>query len=269
MERSLAALERACAIHRGGFTSPVEFERIKKGIVALVPTKQGYTGVIHNMNALCSPASVHSLAPAAHALGAHHTRSTCHITSKEAKTVQARKLRNEKRAGEVASVMVGNNDPRADVYMAAVLNCSTGRKIFPKTSASIANDPEMQRLAKNAEIMIGFIGKHHARMAIRLLTAGLPKKFLQQEVGLTDLQLNKRRVDKKIIQDPQAHSLCTMQYAPGVSRSKIHESENTLLVEFFKSSTAVFSGTERRCVEYTMHDWECKVKHTSRDRMQP
>jgi hypothetical protein len=201
-------------------------------------------------------------------LGKFHTLTTCPITSTNKKVEKARQTRYDARLGEVTRQLVGNSSPAGDQYMKAFLKCSVGKRQFPKTSANIRSDEHLQQMAKNLKHFVFSMGKHNARIGIRFLTEGLPTMFLKNDVGLTDKQLGKRKVDQKVIEDPYKHSLCMQDYAADVSRDKILPIEKAMVHDFFNGSTAVFSGTDRRCVESTLHDWESKVTHTSRDHNQ-
>jgi hypothetical protein len=201
--------------------------------------------------------------------GAKHTLGTCPVRSADKKVVGARMNRYSKRAEQVMRVLVGTAHPKGDEYMASLINSKAGRGLFPDTSACIRKDSHLLHLAKNVQECIASVGHHSARIIIRFLSDGLPISFLKDEVGMTQKQINKRRVDRKNVENPLEHSLCMQNYSQGVKHSKIRDVEKSMLIDFFKSSTAVFSGTERRCVEYTLHDWEGKVRHTSRDHKQP
>jgi hypothetical protein len=197
-------------------------------------------------------------------LGSEHTHKTCPLTSTKPKTVKARNRRYEKRCGDVAAELHGNQSPLADQFLSAFMVTNEAKRRFPQTSASLVNDPHLLNLMQNVQDTIVRVGKHAGRFIIRLLTEGLPTWFLKKELGMTDKDVDKRRVDNIDQSD-----LCKQDYAHGVSRSKVTAVEDSLVERFFFKSSAVFSGTERRCVELSMHEWECKVKHTPRDHNQP
>jgi hypothetical protein len=151
--------------------------------------------------------------------------------------------------------------------MSVVLPTKVGKQLFPATSASIRGDEHLQQLCNRVAVTIKSFGKHNKLAAIQLLTDGLPSKFLKESLGVSGSFI-KKRFDRDF-EDPEKHSVCTMKYAAEVSRGKITKTEIKMYKSFFEGSSAVFSGTERRCVEYTMHDWECKVTHMSRNHIQP
>ena len=129
-------------------------------------------------------------------------------------------------------------------------------------------DPHLLALLENVQNTILQVGKHVGRFVIRLLTCGLPFQFLKEKLFMTDKDCKKRRVGVKKPEDIDKSDLCGQNYSANTERSKITQTEVGLYARFFKASTAVFSGTDRRCVELTMKDWECKVPQTHRDHNQ-
>ena len=267
-------------MHAQGALTDHQFERVKNEILGLLasPTRQRNASQSKPNKAayLYTAASPHTPAASPHTsktpacvIGAHHTLKTCPVRSVVPKTVQSRLARYEKRTGEVARELIANGSPGGDEYFAAFLETAEGKRQFPETSACIRNDPHLQHLVKNVKFAFDSMGNHNVRIAIRLIGDGLPTAFLIDTVGMTDKQLGKRKVGLKNDEDPFLHSLCQQKYSDNVAREKITSVEISMLLEFFTKSTSVFSGTDRRCMEYTKYDWECKVTHTSRYHNQP
>jgi hypothetical protein len=251
----VADLEKLASLHLKGLLDSSEFKRMKSSVIGNALSHSAL-----KQAKMATPSPTISLTAAE--LGAAHTSKTRPIISKIHKTVLARQGRNEKRCGEVAKTKMATGSEDSDIYLAAYISSAPGKAEFPATSACIKNDKHLQLLAINVGHFIASVGSHNARIVIRFLTEGLPVSFLKDDLGMTPRDLQLRRTNKNVWEDPYNHSLCQKQYADGVQRSKITTVEQQLLVEFFNSSTAVFSGSDRRCLEYMQHDWECKVTHT-------
>jgi len=255
-------LQRLARLHADGYLDKAEYKKAKGRVLG---SFSPHSALKQAMMAAPSP----RISQTAAELGAAHTNKTKPVKSTRPETVRARNTRREQRCGAVAKIKIAEGSEDADVYLAAYISCTPGKADFPATSACIKNDKHLQKLATNTGHFIASVGSHNARIAVRFLTEGLPAYFLREELGLNTKELELRKEQKKVWEDPYGHSLCQQQYADGVQRCKITPVEQQLLDEFFISSTAVFSGSDRRCLEYKQHDWESKVPHTPRDHDQP
>jgi hypothetical protein len=269
------------ALHKKGLLTDSQFERAKDVVLGIATpnppsssnpkSKMPATSspTIPEMAGLLNPATPGQRKITAAEFGAALTKVRTPIVSTKRKTVRARERRYEKKTEVAARQLVGDGEPAGDEVLAALLASKSGRRLFPSTAQSIRGDEHLKKLAENVGFFVKSLGKHASRIGIRFLSKGLPTWFLRDEVGMTDKALEKRRVDQKVVEDPHNHSLCQQDYAADVSRTKVTDVEQTMLVDFYKKTTAVFSGTERRCVEVAQHVWEGQVTHTSRDHNQP
>jgi hypothetical protein len=243
--------------HAEGIISTTEYTRYKAHAIedAPSPKKSGRPLPLTSSATPMTPVE----------LGALGTRKTCPVTSKKPATTKARETRRVARCGDMVSQSFAENSPFRDDYLSTYMSTKEGKREFPMTNASLQSDSHLMGLLHNVQNTIQTVGKHAGRFLIRLLTGGLPTEFLKTKLNMTDKECAMRREGVKKPEPIEKSDLIQQKYAANVNRTKVTSTESGLYEQFFKTSSAVFSGTERRCVELTKHDWKCQVAQTPRD----
>lgn len=172
-------------------------------------------------------------------------------TSANPKTIQATKLRAQKKLVQ-AALEGGSNQ---DELTAAAVKFKVGQKVFPKLAAMTRVVDELTLLKERVSSAIAATGRHSRSSVIKELTGGLPKTFCLEQLGLTEAEMKRSREART--NQASDDSFMTKNYSSGVKRSKITELESSMLKKFFENTTAVLSGASRltRNLEMKQHEW--------------
>ena len=176
-------------------------------------------------------------------------------TSNNPKTMRATKLRAQIRLAKEARRTMDEK------LMAASIQFESGQKAFPHLHKAMAGPSEDDlRLRKNAASMCLSTGRHDRSRVIRHLSNGLPPKFVSERLKVKPATLKRARETRAV--DTIGANFENQQYAHSVTRQKIGDIEQALLVEFFEETTTPpVSGakTQTRNLEMLQQEWEADL----------
>ena len=176
-------------------------------------------------------------------------------TSTNPKTQRATQLRAEKRLVQKAK------ETGDDKLIAASLNFKVGQRSFPALHAAVHQPTAAdQQLRENVSRLLQASGKHNRHRQVKYISEGLPSELLTTSLGISKSSLKKARESRSMQQS--GPTLETQQYSTGVSRSKITDVEQNMLVEFYEMTTdgpPSGSKTLTRILEMREFEWECSL----------
>lgn len=117
-------------------------------------------------------------------LGRSHTKTTRPLTSRNPKTIKARKVRDEARCAQVAGEMMASGSSDADKYLQATLSSEIAPNLFPETCATISPQSHLLKLASNVKDLIDACAKLNVRPIAHFLAKGLPNFFLEKALDM-------------------------------------------------------------------------------------